>query len=154
KKYNLSAQQVQQVLMGGDLSLPVGSLSVGQMDLPVRIEQSITSIEQLKNYQLTVPANPYTGLNSAFTQIGQGFQELGKGLGQVGQGVGMLQVQILLLQQIQQLQAQIIGDQIALNDLLNKVAFHPELGPQITLLQQKIAAEQAGLVQLNTQLKQ
>ncbi|MBA4495302.1 efflux RND transporter permease subunit [Paenactinomyces guangxiensis] len=168
KKYNLSVQQVRQVLQNSNTSLPVGDLNLNQIDMPVRIEQKITNIEQLKNMELTIPPNPADGFQDAFDQIGQGFQGLGQavgglnqavgglnqGLGQVGQGLGYL---TLILQQGQELQAQIVGDQLALNDALSQLQANPDdpaLQAKVAGLKQKIAAEQKGLHQLNKQLKQ
>jgi len=171
KKYNLSLQQVQQMLQSGNLSLPVGDLNVGQIDKPVRVDQKIDSIEDLKNYELMVPSNPAEGMQEAFNQIGKGFEGLGQsvsglgqavsglgqGMGQLGQGVGLLQGQVQLLQQAQHLQAQIIGNQLMLNNLLNQQSQNPDdpgLKKQIAELQQVIAAQQNGLKQINAKLKQ
>ncbi|WP_051271427.1 efflux RND transporter permease subunit [Shimazuella kribbensis] len=170
KKYNLSLQQVQQTLQGANLSLPVGDFTQDQIDKPVRVEQNIQTIEDLKNYKLTVPSNPSAGLEDAFNQIGEGFQGLGQavgglgqavgglgqGLGQVGQGVGLLQAQVQILQAAQQIQAQIIGDQLSLNQVMAKMQQNPdkpEYKGQVQGLQQKIKAEQGVLRQLNGQLK-
>jgi multidrug efflux pump subunit AcrB len=74
KQYHLSAQQVQQALASGNLSLPVGILNMNSIDIPVHIEQKITSIEQLKNYRIAVPVNPIAGFESSFAQMSEGFQ--------------------------------------------------------------------------------
>jgi HAE1 family hydrophobic/amphiphilic exporter-1 len=169
KKHNLSTQQVQQALASANLSLPLGDLTVNQVDLPIRIEQKITSVDQLKNFEITIPANPSAGFQDAFEQIGQGFQGLGQavsglgqavsglgqGLGKMGQGVGLLQAQVMLLQKAQQLQAQIVGDQLALNGAMNELQKNPNdpgLKGKVAMLKQKIAAEQNGLKQINAQL--
>ncbi|SEN47701.1 efflux RND transporter permease subunit [Lihuaxuella thermophila] len=171
KKYNLSPQQVQQALQSANLSLPLGDLNMNQIDLPVRIEQKITNIEQLKNYELTIPANPAAGFQDAFEQIGQGMQGLGqavgglgqavgglsKGLGQMGQGVGLLQAQVQILQQAQHLQAQIIGDQLALNEASAQLRENPDdesLQKRVKDLQANIARNQAILKVMNDRLEQ
>lgn len=164
KKYNLSVQQVQQALQGGQMSLPVGDLNQNDLDIPVRVEHKIRSIEDLKNYEIPLQPNMLEGMQEAFDQIGKGFQGLGQavgglgqaigglgqGMGQLGQNVGLLQAQVQILQQAQQLQAQIIGDQIALNQAMSE---NPKDPNKIEFLKQKIAAEEQGLRQLNEQLK-
>lgn len=90
KKYHLSAQAVQQALQSANMSLPLGDLSTGQVDMPVRIDQKITSVDDLRNYELTVPPNQMEGMQQAFDQIGQGFQTMGQQMGALGQAVGGL----------------------------------------------------------------
>ncbi|MFC7439946.1 efflux RND transporter permease subunit [Laceyella putida] len=90
KIYNLSAQSVQQALQSANMSLPLGDLSTGQVDMPVRIDQKITSVDDLRNYELTVPPNQMEGMQQAFDQIGQGFQTMGQQMGALGQAVGGL----------------------------------------------------------------
>lgn len=156
KKYNLSVQQVQQALQMGNMSLPVGDLHTQQINLPVRVEQSITSIEELQHYPLTVFPHPVTGIAEPFKQLGQAVGGLSQGLGQVGQGVGLLQGQVQLLQQAQLLQAHIIGEQIALNNVRKRLQANPDdltLKGQAALLTAKIAARQTGLKQIHVQLK-
>lgn len=171
KKHNLSLTQVQQMLQSANLSFPVGNLHEGQVDKPVRVDQKIETIEDLKNVELMVPPNPMEGMQDAFDQIGKGFEGLGQsvyglgqavsglgqGMGQLGQGVGLLQAQVQLLQQAQQLQAQIIGNQLELNKLLNQQNMDPEdptLKNKIMQLQQVIQGQQNALKQINAQLKQ
>jgi multidrug efflux pump subunit AcrB len=157
KQYHLSAQQVQQALASGNLSLPVGILNMNSIDIPVHIEQKITSIEQLKNYNIAVPVNPVAGFESSFAQMDKGFQgmgqamgDLGQGLGQVGQGVGLLQAQIPLLQQAQQLQAQMIGLQLELNQEQGKPVPNEDT---IRILQVRLNGAQQALTQIHTQIE-
>lgn len=169
KQYNLTAQQVQQALQASNVSIPVGELPSGRLDLPVRVDQKITSVDQLKNLRITIQPNPQEGMKDAFNQIGQGMQglgqavgglgqsvgQLGQGLGEVGQGVGLLQAQVRILQAAQQLQAQLLGDQIALNAAEMQLKQNPqdqEAAAQATQLKPKVAAEMQALKQLNAQL--
>ncbi|MDN4594362.1 efflux RND transporter permease subunit [Polycladomyces subterraneus] len=171
KKYNLTVQQVQQALQASNVSIPVGELPSGLLDLPIRVDQKITSVDQLKNLRLTIQPNPQEGMEEAFNQIGQGMQglgqavgglgqsvgQLGQGLGEVGQGVGLLQAQVRILQAAQQLQAQLLGDQIALNAAEMRLKQNPqdqEAAAQVALLKPKVAAEMQSLKQLNAQLSQ
>ena len=90
KKYNLTSQQVQQALQGNNVSIPVGDLRVDRLDMPVRIDQKITSVEDLRNMRLTVYPDPQAGMKDAFEQIGQGMEGLGQAVGGLGQAVGGL----------------------------------------------------------------
>jgi multidrug efflux pump subunit AcrB len=170
KKYNLSLQQVEQALQSANLSLPVGDLKSGSVDMPIRIDQKITNIDQLKNYELTVPANPGEGIQDAFNQIGQGMGQLGQavgglgqavsGLGQavngLGQGMGQLSQGMAILQMAQAKQAQIIGDQVELNKTLQELQKNPGnagLKAKAAGLQRDIAINMAVLKQLGEKMK-
>jgi multidrug efflux pump subunit AcrB len=174
KKYNLSAQQVQQALMSANLSLPVGDLTVDRVDMPVRIEQKITSVEDLKNYEITVPANPAAGMEDAFKQIGQGFQGLGQAVGGLGQAVGGLGQAVSgmgqavnglgqavgglgqALQQAQMIQAQIVGDLLSLNEVTAKLQQNPNdpaLQAEAAKLKGRIAGNQYVLKMIAGQLQ-
>ena len=181
QKHNLTLQQVQQALASAQMSLPVGDLNAGNIDMPVRIHQEITSVEDLKNFELTVPANPTEGMQDAFNQIGQSMQNLGQavgglgqavgglseglgqvseGLGQVSQGLGQVSEgtqQLAKVQaQTQKVQAEMIGIQIELNkamEQLQKDPENPELQQKIAMLQGQLKAKQTELVTLSKQLQ-
>mgnify|MGYP001178159412 FL=1 len=177
KKYNLTSQQVQQALQGNNVSIPVGDLRVDRLDMPVRIDQKITSVEDLRNMRLTVYPDPQAGMKDAFEQIGQGMEGLGQavgglgqavgglgeavgrmgeGLGQVGQGVGLVQAQVQLLQSAQQLQAQLLGDRIALNKAEERLRENPndgEAAREAAMLKAKIEAQEKGLKEIDSRLK-
>ncbi|MGA9173451.1 MAG: efflux RND transporter permease subunit, partial [Thermoactinomyces sp.] len=170
KKYNLSLQQVEQALQSANMSLPVGDLRSGSVDMPIRIDQKITNIDQLKNYELTVPANPGEGIQDAFNQIGQGMGQLGQavgglgqavsGLGQavngLGQGMGQLSQGMAILQMAQAKQAQIIGDQVELNKTLQELqknSGNAGLKAKAAGLQRDIAINMAVLKQLGEKMK-
>ncbi|MBH8600263.1 efflux RND transporter permease subunit [Thermoactinomyces sp. CICC 23799] len=181
KKHNLTLQQVQQALASAQMSLPLGDLNTGNVDMPVRIHQEITSVEDLKNFELTVPTNPTEGMQDAFNQIGQSMESLGqavgglgqavgglseglgqmsKGLGQVSQGLGQVSQGTQQLAKVQahtqKVQAEMIGIQIELNkamEQLQKDPENPELQQQIAMLQGQLKAKQAELVALSKQLQ-
>lgn len=177
KKYNLTSQQIQQALQANNVSIPVGDLRVDRLDMPVRINQKITSVEDLRNLRLTVLPNPQAGMKDAFEQIGQGMEglgqavgglgqavgglgqavgQLGEGLGQVGQGVGLVQAQVQLLQSAQQLQAQLLGDRIALNEAEERLRENPadgEAAREAAMLKAKIQAQEKGLKEINNRLR-
>jgi multidrug efflux pump subunit AcrB len=181
KKHNLTMQQVQQALASAQMSLPLGDLNTGNVDMPVRIHQEITSVEDLKNFELTVPANPTEGMQDAFNQIGQSMESLGQavgglgqavgglseglgqmsqGLGQVSQGLGQVSQGTQQLAKVQahtqKVQAEMIGIQIELNkamEQLQKDPENPELKQQIAMLQGQLKAKQAELVALSKQLQ-
>lgn len=178
KKYNLTSQQVQQALQGNNVSIPVGDLRVDRLDMPVRVDQKITSVEDLRNMRLTVYPDAQAGMKDAFEQIGQGMEglgqavgglgqavgglgeavgQIGQGLGQVGQGVGLVQAQVQLLQSAQQLQAQLLGDRIALNEAERRLRENPgdgEAAREVAMLKAKIQAEEKGLKEIDNRMKQ
>jgi len=178
KKYNLTSQQVQQALQGNNVSIPVGDLRVDRLDMPVRVDRKITSVEDLRNMRLTVYPDAQAGMKQAFEQIGQGMEglgqavgglgqavgglgeavgQLGQGLGQVGQGVGLVQAQVQLLQSAQQLQAQLLGDRIALNDAEQRLRENPadgEAAREVAMLKAKIQAEEKGLKEIDNRIRQ
>jgi multidrug efflux pump subunit AcrB len=167
KKYNLSAQAVQQALQSANMSLPLGDLSTDGIELPVRIDQKITSVDQLRNYELTVPPNQMEGMQQAFDQIGQGFQTMGQQMGALGQAVGGLGNAVngigqavnglgqgvagLSRAQATQadLVAKLIGLQIALNNEMSKP--EPDM-KKVGQLYGAINGVKTGLTQLSQQL--
>ncbi|WP_164491829.1 efflux RND transporter permease subunit [Staphylospora marina] len=174
KKYNLSAQQVQQALMSANLSLPVGDLTVDRVDMPVRIEQKIRNVDDLKNYEITVPVNPAEGFEDAFKEIGKGFQGLGEAVGGLGQAVGGLGQAVSgmgqamgglgqavgglgqALQQAQLIQAQLVGELLALNEVTAKLQQNPDdpaLQAEAAKLKGSIAAKQQVLKVMADELR-
>jgi multidrug efflux pump subunit AcrB len=142
KEYHLSAQQIQQALASGNLSLPLGTLNINSIDVPVHIDQKITNIEQLQNYPLTVPVHPAAGFESAFAGMNQT-------MGNLGQGVGLIQAQVQLLQQAQQLQAQMIGLQLELNKEQSKPTPNEDT---MRMLQVKLQGMEQAFTQIQTQI--
>lgn len=181
KEHNLSLQQVQQMLASAQMSLPVGDLNEGAINMPVRVNQDITSVEELKNYELTVQPNVTAGIQDAFNQFGQSMQSLGQtvgglgqavggisqglgqvsqGLGQVSQGLGQVSEgtrQLAKLQaHTQQVQAEIIGIQIELNKTMEELQKKPDNGQlqqQAAMLRGQLQAKQAELAYLGQQLQ-
>lgn len=176
KKHNLSFQQVQQSLQAANLSFPTGDLNQGSIELPVRVEQKIRNINDLKNYELTLQPNMMEGVNDAFNQIGKGFQGLGQAVGglgqavgglgdavggigqsvgQLGQGVGMLQAQTSILQKMQDVEAKFLGTTIALSEATAKLAQNPDdpvLKNRVITLKNTLIGLTNAYQQLNQQL--
>lgn len=174
KEHNLSLQQVRQMLASAQMSLPVGDLHAGTVNMPVRINQKITSIEELKNLELTVQPNITAGIQDAFNQLGQSMQSLGQtvgglgqglgqvsqGLGQVSQGLGQVSEgtrQLARLQaHAQQVQAEIVGIQIELNktmEALQKDPHNGQLQQKSAVLRGQMQAKQDELAYLSRQLQ-
>lgn len=181
KEHNLSLEQVRQMLASAQMSLPVGDLNADTMNMPVRVNQKITSIEELQNYELTVQPNITAGIHDAFNQIGQSMQSLGQtvgglgqavgglsqglgqvsqGLGQVSQGLGQVSEgtrQLAKLQaHTQKVQAEIIGIQIELNKTMEELQKSPDnsqLKQQAAMLRGQLQAKQGELAYLSRQLQ-
>lgn len=166
KQYNLTSQQISQLLVANNLAVPVGEVSIDSLQVPIKINQQPKSLNDLKNMQIPLYPSQQEGMTNAFKSVGEGMDALGQavgGLGQavnqmgqgmqglaqaqgaLGQGVGAVQAQTRLLTQIQGLQNQILSDKITLNGL--------EAGDEKTALEKKIDTNTKTLQQLNNQLK-
>ncbi len=174
KEHNLSLQQVRQMLASAQMSLPVGDLNADTMNMPVRVNQEITSIEELENYELTVQPNITAGIHDAFNQLGQSMQSLGQtvgglgqavgglsqGLGQVSQGLGQVSEGTRQLAKLQahthKVQAEIIGIQIELNKTMEGLQKNPdngELQQKAAVLRGQLQGKQGELAYLGQQLQ-
>ncbi len=163
KKHHLTMDQVKQAIIANNLSVPTGEIAFADRRFPIRVNQKLESIEELKQIELPVVKQDLSGLDKAFHSIGDGMnsmgghlQELGKGMGQLGQVQGWQQQQIHLLAAIQQLAGQQMQDQLRLQQLLAQRQTEPEAVPEeeIQALQQKIRQQEQTLQQLERQFQQ
>ena len=163
KKENLTLDKVKQMLLANNISVPAGQLTVDDKSLNLQVGNKIHSLEDLKNVQLVAIDQDMSGITDAFKSVGEGFGTVGSSVGKLGQGVGtlagnqmLLQGQIQIMQGINGLSAAMFADQASLEKLKIQVQINPaqapQLTPQIEGLNQKIQAEQAQIMELQTKL--
>jgi multidrug efflux pump subunit AcrB len=155
KQHRLTLDQVVQDLQADGTTMPLGSTVMNQKEQPVQLGSAITSLSDLRNLRIPIPADPSAGLK----QVGQGMQQLGSavgslasGLGQVGQGLGLVQAENQLLSSLQTVQGQLFGAELALNQELMKPADRRDQA-KIAQLQGQIQGLQQAQKKLSEQLK-
>lgn len=163
-QYNLSLQQVLQDLQSDNLSMPLGTATADGKVQPVQLNATFKSLADIQNLQIGIPANPSADmqktLGSSLSQMGQsigqvaqGVGQVAKGVGQLGQSVGLLQAQNQILMSLQQIQGQIFGAELSLNQLMAmpKVSQNQQ---EIAKLKGTITALEGAQKQLQQQLTQ
>jgi HAE1 family hydrophobic/amphiphilic exporter-1 len=170
-QYNLSLQQVLQDLQNNNSSIPLGTATADGKVQPVQLNSTFKSLSDIKNLQIPIPANPTAAMQKTIGnslsqmgqaigqvgqsvgQVAQGLGQLGQGVGQLGQGVGLLQAENKMLASLQQIQGQIFGAELSLNQQL---ALPKESQDQqaIAKLKGQLSALESAQAQLQQQLTQ
>ncbi len=159
KAYHLTIDQVKQALIANNLSVPTGEITLSEQVLPIRVNQKIGSLEQLKKMNLLVVEQDFSSMTEAFTQINDGMRALGSGIQSVGRGLsslGELQnkqaAQVQILAALQGLSGNLIQDQMKLSSLLaNKAQQGGATDQEIASLQEKIKGEEIQIRQLQAE---
>ncbi|WDL95543.1 efflux RND transporter permease subunit [Alicyclobacillus sp. ALC3] len=116
--YNLSLAQVLQSLQADTGSTPLGSTTTNGKVQPVQLKATLTSLAAIRKLPVALPSNPSAALQQSLgqslSQMGQAIGKVASGVGQVGQGLGVVQVENQVLAQMQQVQGQLFGAQLAL----------------------------------------
>lgn len=86
----LTEQGVIQQLQAANLSFPVGSVEIGQIDQPIRVSGTLASIDSIKDFEIAVYPNSNEMFADAFEAIGEGFGYVGEGMGALGAGMGQM----------------------------------------------------------------
>ncbi|QQE79492.1 efflux RND transporter permease subunit [Alicyclobacillus sp. SO9] len=153
--HNLTMQQVLQDLKSDNTTMPLGSSTVGGKNDPVQLNTHFTSLNDIKNLQIAVPANPNAGIKQIGTgmqQLGNAVSGLGKGVSKLGQGLGAVQAENQILSALQKIQGQLFGAELSLNQEMAKPA--AQRSPQkIAQLQGQIQALQKSQSSLDAKLK-
>jgi multidrug efflux pump subunit AcrB len=170
-QYNLTLQQVLQDLQGDNSSVPLGTATADGKVQPVQLNSTFKSLADIENLQIGIPANQAANMQKALGnslsqmgqsigqvaqsvgQVAQGVGQLGQSVGQLGQGVGLLQAENQMLTSLQQIQGQIFGAEISLNQqmAMPKESQDPQT---IAKLQGQISALENAQSQLQQQLTQ
>ena len=163
KKEKLTLDQVKQMLLANNISVPAGQLTVDDKTLNLQVGTKIQSLEDLKKVQLVAIDQDMSSITDAFKSVGEGFSSVRSTVGKLGQGVGtlagnqmLLQGQLQIMQGINGLSAAMFADQASLEKLKMQAQLDPtqapQLTPQIEGLNQKLQAEQAQITGLQTKL--
>jgi len=163
KKEKLTLDNVKQMLLANNISVPAGQLTVDDKSLNLEVGNKIQSLEDLKKVQLVAIDQDMSAITDGFKSVGEGFTSMGSTVGKLGQGVGtltgnqmLLQGQIQIMQGINGLSTVMFADQASLQALSLKLQADPTQAPQITPqiegLKQKLQAEQTQITDLQTKL--
>ncbi|NRD78016.1 efflux RND transporter permease subunit [Bacillus sp. BRMEA1] len=118
-KYNLSLQQVLQDLQADNASIPLGTATADGKVQPVQLNAAFKSLTDIQNLQIGIPSNAAAGMQKAIgnsmSQMGQSIGQLAQGVGQLGGSMSLLEAQNQILASLQQIQGQIFGAELALN---------------------------------------
>ncbi|MCM2535807.1 efflux RND transporter permease subunit [Neobacillus pocheonensis] len=163
-QYNLSLQQVLQDLQSDNASMPLGTATADGKVQPVQLNATFKSLADIQNLQIGIPSNPTAGMQKALgnslSQMGQAIGQVAQGVGQVSQGVGqlggsvgLLEAQNQMLTSLQQIQGQIFGAELSLNQqmAMPKASQNQQA---ITKLQNQIQALEGMQTKLQQQLTQ
>lgn len=90
KDEGLTTEAVVQQLKAANLSFPVGTLTVGRSEQPVRVSGTLESVDDLRDFQIAVYPNSNEMFADAFSAIGEGMGALGDGMGALGGAVGQI----------------------------------------------------------------
>ncbi|MCL6626655.1 MAG: efflux RND transporter permease subunit, partial [Alicyclobacillus shizuokensis] len=155
KKYNLTLDQVLQDLQADDTAMPLGAAVMEGKEQPVQLTSSVSTLSDLRKLRIPVPANPAAGLNTlnkSMQQLGSAVGQVSAGLGQVGQGLGVVQAETELLSSLQNVEGQLFGAEMALNQELQKPAATRD-SQKIAQLHGQISGLQKTQAQLSAQLQ-
>ncbi|MBX5435723.1 MAG: efflux RND transporter permease subunit [Alicyclobacillaceae bacterium] len=122
--YHLTADQVIQALQADNVTMPLGTVALSDRTRSVELQSRLASVDDLRNLRIPVPANAAAGLQgvgqsvralgNAVGQVVQGLGQVQQAVGAVGQNVGLVEAQTQLLKQLQSIQEQLFGAQLAL----------------------------------------
>lgn len=86
----LTTDSVVQQLQAANLSFPVGSLEIDQVDQPIRVSGGFADVDAIRDFQVVVYPDSNAMFADAFAAIGEGMGALGGAVGQLGSGMGQL----------------------------------------------------------------
>ncbi len=119
RKHKLTVAGVTQQLQAANLSFPVGSVDVNDVNQPVRVSGTLGTVDDIKSFSVAVYPDSTSMFTSAFSSIGKGFGALGGAIGKLGAGMGQLGAGMGTLGQglggvagLQQLQAMLVQMEI------------------------------------------
>jgi HAE1 family hydrophobic/amphiphilic exporter-1 len=154
-QYHLTLQQVLQDLQSDNASMPLGTATAQGKLQPVQLNATFKSLDDIRNLQIGIPSNPATGMQTAirnsFGALGQSIGQVAQAVGGLGQSIGLIQAENKLLSSLQQLQGQIFGAELALNQQL-AVPAQNQNQFAITKLENEIRALEDAQKQLQQQL--
>ncbi|CAM3689530.1 efflux RND transporter permease subunit [Alicyclobacillus pomorum] len=156
-QHNLTLQQVLQDLQSDNASTPLGTVTAQGKVQPVQLNANIKSLDDIRNLQIGIASNPAASMQKALgnslSQMGQSIGQVAQGVGQLGQSLGVVQAENKLLTSLQQIQGQIFGAELSLNQQMAMT--QQKQNPQaIAKLENEIRALEGEQKQLQQQLIQ
>lgn len=156
-QYNLTLQQVLQDLQSDNASTPLGTVTAQGKEQPVQLNATIKSLDDIRNLQIGIPSNPAASMQKALgnslSRMGQSIGQVAQGVGQLGQSLGVVQAENKLLMSLQQIQGQIFGAELALNQQM-AMPQQKQNQQAIEKLENEIRALEGAQKQLQQQLTQ
>ncbi len=116
-RYGLTAAQVLQSLQADNVSQPLGTATFGPYTRPVQLNTVFSSLAGIRNLRIPVPESPSAALKpvgKSIDGLGAAVGQLGQGVGRLGRGVGLLQTENQLIVNLQTVQGQLLGAELAL----------------------------------------
>ena len=110
EEHGLTAQDVVQQLQASNLSFPVGSVVVDDVEEPIRVSGRLETVEDIEQLKVAVYPNMNAIYGDALGEIGRGMAEIGGAVGEMGEGLGM---QIGLVAALQSTQVDLLEARIA-----------------------------------------
>ena len=90
EEHGLTASDVVQQLQASNLSFPVGSVNIEQVEEPIRVSGTLHSVEDIQELQIVKYPNMNEFIGDALASMGEGMGALGEGMGALGGAVGQI----------------------------------------------------------------
>jgi len=90
EEHGLSANDVIQQLQASNLSFPVGSVTIDQVEEPIRVSGTLASVDDIASLEIVKYPNMNEFMGEALATMGEGMGALGEGMGQLGGAVGQI----------------------------------------------------------------
>ncbi|URZ02342.1 efflux RND transporter permease subunit [Clostridium felsineum] len=137
KDNGLTLSDVKTAIQGNNISIPAGSVNVGDSTLPIKMTKKLYTTADIEAMPIAVLPNQTKVIGNAFQQVQGGMNQLGQAVGQLGQSVGQIgqavgqmgqgmgqmgqmlggnTQAIAILSQMQKAQAQIISEEATLSN--------------------------------------
>ncbi|AAK78350.1 HAE1 family hydrophobic/amphiphilic exporter-1 [Clostridium acetobutylicum] len=169
KNNGLTLSDVKTALQGNNISIPAGSVNVGDSTLPIEMTKKLYTTADIEAMPIAVIPNQtkvvgeafqqvqggMTQLGQAVGQLGQNMGQLGQAVGQMGQGMGQMgqmvggnTQSIAILNQMQKAQSQILLEQEVLTNPTSSAQDKTKAQATITAAQGMLQQAQAQLDKL------
>ena len=116
-RHGLTVASVLQSLQADNAAPPLGTATFGARTHSVQLNATFSSLASLRSLRIPLPPNPSAALQPvgrSLKSLGSAVGQLGQGEGQIGRGVGLLQVENRLIVNLQAVQGQLFGAELAL----------------------------------------
>jgi HAE1 family hydrophobic/amphiphilic exporter-1 len=111
KANNITLTDVQNAINANNISFPIGSTSIDDKNLTIRVSRKLKSIDDLKSVPILVIPNTTKLMGDSLSQIGAGLGTISKTMGSMGEMIGGNTQAIGILSMIQQSEGTILAQQ-------------------------------------------